>query len=344
MLKGGYAGKILDVDLSNEKIRKFSTESYFEVNTFLGGKGLAALVLWKELKQKVDPLSPENILVLSTGPLTGTLCPGTRMCIATKSPLTQLFCDSYVGGHFGAEMKLAGYDALIIRGESKDPVYLWIKDEEVEICKAKHLWGLDTFKTEDKIREEKNDQTVRVLCIGPAGEKLVRFAVINTERYRQAGRGGTGAVMGAKKLKAIAVEGNGTIKLHNVEAFVQAVKEAHRVLKENETIKARKRWGTARTLLFTSDQDLLPTRNFREATFEKAEFISAETLEKRFWIKHKACHSCPVNCGKLGVVRSGTYAGTVVEGIEYETLALMGANCGVGNHEAIAYANMRPGS
>jgi len=340
VLKGGYAGKILDVDLSSGKIRKISTDEYFDVNVFVGGKGLAAFALWKELKPKVDPFSPENVLVAASGPLTGTLCPGTRMCIVTKSPLTHLFCDSYVGGHFGAEMKLAGYDALIIRGRSEDPVYLWIEDGEVEICKASHLWGLDTFKTEEKIREERKDRTVRVLCIGPAGEKLVRFALVNTERYRQAGRGGVGAVMGSKRLKAIAVKGSGAIKLHDTETFVQAVKEAYRVLRENETIRARRRWGTARTLLFTSDQDLLPTRNFQEATFEKAESLSAETLEKRFWIKHKACHGCPVNCGKLGVVRSGPYAGTVVEGIEYETLALMGSNCGVGNHEAVAYANM----
>ena len=340
MLKGGYSGKILKVNLSNEKVDVVNTENYFDVNLLIGGKGLAAYTLWKELKQGVDPLSEGNILVFATGPLTGTLCPGTRICIAAKSPLTGLFCDSYVGGHLGAEIKMAGYDAIIICGKSEKPAYIWIQDEHIEICDANHLWGLDAFRTEEAIRKERNDRNIRVACIGPAGEKLVRFAHVNVDRYRQAGRGGLGAVMGSKKLKALAVKGTGAISIYNVKDFLEKAKEAHKAVLKNETARARKRWGTARTIVFTADQDLLPTRNFREATFEGAENLSAEILEKRFWIKHKACHSCPINCGKLGVVRSGKYAGTIVEGIEYETLALIGANCGIGNYEAVAYANM----
>ena len=340
MPRGGYVGKILKIDLTSEKIDIIRTENYFNIDLFIGGKGLAAYTLWKELKTGIDPFSEDNLLVFATGPLTGTLCPGTRMCIATKSPLTGLFCDSYVGGHLGAEIKMAGYDAVIIGGKSEKPVYIWIHDENVEICNAENLWGLDTFRTEEIIRKEKGDMTIRVACIGPAGEKLVRFAHVNVDRYRQAGRGGTGAVMGSKNLKALAVKGTGVIPIYNVEEFMEKAKEAHRAVLENETARARKRWGTARTIIFTADQDLLPTRNFREATFEAAENLSAEVLEKKFWIKHKACHSCPINCGKLGVVRSGRYAGTVVEGIEYETLALIGANCGIGNYEAVAYANL----
>ena len=340
MPRGGYVGKILKIDLTSEKIDVIRTEKYFNIDLFIGGKGLAAYTLWKELKTGIDPFSEDNLLVFATGPLTGTLCPGTRMCIATKSPLTGLFCDSYVGGHLGAEIKMAGYDAVIIGGKSEKPVYIWIHDENVEICNAENLWGLDTFRTEEMIRKEKGDMTIRVACIGPAGERLVRFAHVNVDRYRQAGRGGTGAVMGSKNLKALAVKGTGAIPIYNVEEFMEKAREAHRVVLENETARARKRWGTARTIIFTADQDLLPTRNFREATFEAAENLSAEVLEKRFWIKHKACHSCPINCGKLGVVRSGRYAGTVVEGIEYETLALIGANCGIGNYEAVAYANL----
>ena len=340
MPRGGYVGKILKIDLTSKKIDIIRTENYFNIDLFIGGKGLAAYTLWKELKTGIDPFSEDNLLVFATGPLTGTLCPGTRMCIATKSPLTGLFCDSYVGGHLGAEIKMAGYDAVIIDGKSEKPVYIWIHDENVEICNAENLWGLDTFRTEEMIRKEKGDMTIRVACIGPAGERLVRFAHVNVDRYRQAGRDGTGAVMGSKNLKALAVKGTGAIPIYNVEEFMEKAREAHRVVLENETARARKRWGTARTIIFTADQDLLPTRNFREATFEAAENLSAEVLEKRFWIKHKACHSCPINCGKLGVVRSGRYAGTVVEGIEYETLALIGANCGIGNYEAVAYANL----
>lgn len=336
----GYAGKILEADLTSQKTQEVSTESYFDIKSFIGGKGLGALALWKELKPHTDPFSPENILVFSTGPLTGTPCPSVRMCIVTKSPLTHTFCDSHVGGHLGPEIKFAGYDAIIVRGESESPVYLWVNNEEVEICDAKHLWGQDTFQTEEKIRTERKDLTIRVACIGPAGEHLVKFALINTERYRQAGRGGVGAVMGSKNLKALAVKGSGQIRFQNLEAFTQVAEEAREAVLENKTIRARRRWGTTRSVLYSSDQDLFPTRNFSEAIFEEAENLSAEVFEKLFWVKHKACYGCPVNCGKLGVVRSGSYAGTVVEGAEYETAALLGANCGISNHEAIVYANM----
>jgi aldehyde:ferredoxin oxidoreductase len=336
----GYVGKILEVDLTSQKIQKTSTEKYFSVDLFVGGKGLGSLVLWRELKPHTEPFSPENLLVFSTGPLTGTLCPSARMCIITKSPLTNTFCDSHVGGHLGPEIKFAGYDAIIVRGKSQRPVYLWVGNEEVEICDAKHLWGLDTFQTEERIRKERKDLTIRVACIGPAGEHLVKFALVNTERYRQAGRGGVGAVMGSKNLKALAVKGSGQIRIHSLEAFTQVAKEAREAVLKNQTIRARRRWGTTRSVLYSSDQDLFPTRNFSEATFEEAENLSAEVFEKRFWVKHKACHGCPVNCGKLGVVRSGIYAGTVVEGAEYETATLLGANCGISNHEAVAHANM----
>jgi aldehyde:ferredoxin oxidoreductase len=336
----GYVGRILEVDLTSQKTQKTSTEKYFNVELFVGGKGLGALALWRELKPHTDPSSPENILVFSTGPLTGTLCPSVRMCIITKSPLTNTFCDSHVGGHLGPEIKFAGYDAIIVRGKSEHPVYLWVNNEEVEICEAKNLWGLDTFQTEEKIREERKDPTIRVACIGPAGERLVKFALVNTERYRQAGRGGVGAVMGSKNLKALAVKGSGQIRIHNLEAFTQVATEAREVILKNRTIRARRRWGTTRSVLYSSDQDLFPTRNFNEATFEEVENLSAEVFEKRFWVKHKACYGCPVNCGKLGVVRSGIYAGTVVEGAEYETATLLGANCGISNHEAVAHANM----
>ena len=339
-MSNGYAGKTLEVDLTSQKIQKAPTEKYFNVELFVGGKGLGALAIWRELKPHTDPFSPENLLVFSTGPLTGTMCPSVRMCIITKSPLTNTFCDSHVGGHLGPEIKFAGYDAIIVRGKSERPVYLWVNNEEVEICDAKHLWGLDTFQTEEKIRKEREDLTIRVACIGPAGEHLVKFALVNTERYRQAGRGGVGAVMGSKNLKALAVKGSGQIRIHNLEAFTQAAKEAREAVLENKTIRARRRWGTTRSVLYASDQDLFPTRNFSEATFEEAENLSAEVFEKRFWVKHRACYGCPVNCGKLGVVRSGIYAGTVVEGAEYETATLLGANCGISNHEAVAYANM----
>lgn len=335
----GFAGKILNIDLSESTITS-ETIDVHEVEDYIGGKGYAAKLLWDRTPADFDPLGPQNIVIFATGPLTGTLCPSTRMCIVTKSPLTGIFNDSYVGGHFGHELKFAGYDVLIIGGRAEKPVYLWIDDENIEIQNADWLWGKNTFETEEKIKGKYADRTIRVASIGPAGERLVRYALVNIDLYRQAARGGIGAVMGSKNLKAIAVRGNVPIEMKDPEKFEQLAFEAYEAIKNNENLYTMKRWGTSRSVIVSSDQCLYPTRNHQEATFGGAENLSGESMERKLWIKRRACFNCPVHCGHLSLVRSSDYKGTVVEGVEYETTAMLGSDCGVDNLAAVAHANM----
>ena len=338
-MTAGYVGKILEVDLTKESI-KTAPINIDIAQRFVGGKGYAARLLWEHTKPSVEPLGPDNIVIFATGPLTATSCPSTRMCIATKSPLTGTFNDAYVGGHFGAELKFAGYDIVEIKGSSKQPTYLMIGDDNVELRDASGIWGKDTFATEDRIRAECEDESVRVACIGPAGEKLVRYAVVNVDRYRQAARGGVGTVMGSKKLKAVAVRGTGEVKVSDPDTFAKLSAEASKSIEADEGLYTMKRWGTGRSVLFSSDQDLYPTRNFQTGTFEHAENLSGEAMEKGFWVKSRACFGCPIHCGHLGVTRSSEYPQAVVEGVEYETTTLIGANCCVPSLDAVAYANM----
>jgi aldehyde:ferredoxin oxidoreductase len=332
---GGYAGKILRIDLSTDKVFTVNIES-FPIHDYIGGKGLGAYILYNELGANIDPLSPENVLMFLTGPLNG-ICPSTKMCVVGKSPLTGTFDDSYVGGHIASELKYAGYDGVIIKGRKDEPVYIRISDEDVEIEDGKHLWGLDTFETEKELIRKYAGS--HIACIGPAGEKMVKFAHINTELYRQAGRGGLGAVMGSKNLKAIVVKGHGSIKVENPKEYMEMFRETVKKLLQSDMIYHRRRWGTPRVMLVASDQDLLPTRNFQEETFQEAENLAAEAMEKSFWVKHKACSTCPINCGKIGVLRRGPYAGTVLEGVEFESAGMLGSNCGIANLEAVIHAN-----
>jgi len=338
-VSGGFAGKILNVDLSERKIVKQPLETE-KIKEFVGGKGYAARLLWERTPPNFDSLDAQNIIILATGPLTGTLCPSTRMCVVTKSPLTGTFDDSYVGGHFGHEMKFAGYDFLVISGKAEQPVYLWINDENVEIKDARWLWGKDTFETEERIKGKHKDRTIRVACIGPAGEKLVRYALVNIDLYRQAARGGIGAVMGSKNLKAVAVRGSNTIELKDPEYFEQLALEAYEAIDTDESLYTMKRWGTGRSVIFSSNQCLYPTKNYQEATFEGAESLSGESMERKIWVKRKACFNCPIHCGHLAVVKTSDYTGTIVEGVEYETTAMLGADCGIDNLAAVTHANM----
>lgn len=216
---GGYLEKILRLDLTKAKI---TTEKLKEETQkrYLGGSGLAAKILYDELKPRIDPLGPENKLVFATGPLTGTRAPSSgRHLIAAKSPLTGIWGEATSGGFWGAELKFAGFDAIVVEGKSEKPVYLWIKDGEVELKDASKIWGKDVYQTEDMIRESLGDKKIIVSSIGPAGEKLVKIACIMNDKDRAAGRCGLGAVMGSKKLKAIAVRGTQSILVEDPETF-----------------------------------------------------------------------------------------------------------------------------
>jgi aldehyde:ferredoxin oxidoreductase len=337
---GGYIRKILKVNLTENKTgtAKLNEE---DAQRFIGGKGLGAKILYDSLKSGVDPLSPENLLIFASGPLTATLAPTSgRWAVVTKSPLTGIFLDSQVGGYFGAVMKLAGFDCLIIEGTAEIPVYLWVHDESAEVVDARDLWGKGCFETE-RVLKKRLGGRVRAASIGPAGENLVRYACITVDMYRQAGRGGAGAVMGSKNLKAVVVQGAGDgIEYADPEGFRKATKKALRAIQSNHFIPLRRRYGTPIWVAPVNEAALLPTRNFKTGVFEHADEISGETMRDKLVVKDGTCYNCSIQCWKYTRVKSGKYKVKELAGPEYETIALMGSNCGVNSIEAIAHANM----
>ncbi len=328
-----YTGKILRIDLSTNRVSEESLDKN-DAKKFMGGKGLGAKLLFDEIDLTIDPLSADNVLILCTGPLTGSLAPTSgRWCVVTKSPLTSLFLDSQVGGYFGAEMKKAGYDFIIIQGRAEKPVYIAINDENVEIKDAGELWGKNSFYTEKSLRDKG-----RVFSIGVAGEKLVKFACINTELHRHAGRGGAGAVMGSKNLKAVVIKGTKKLNYADEEKFREAVKKSLKIINENSFIPTRRKYGTPIWINPVNENKLLPTYNFSKGSFEKAENISGETMHETMVVKNKACFNCSIACGKWTNFdfKEKKYE---LEGPEYETIALLGSNCGNDSLEGIAYLN-----
>ena len=329
-------GKLLRVDLSKRKIRtKALGENVFK--RFIGGKGLGIKVLLEETDPQLDPLSPANTLIFMTGPVNGTLLSGAaKFGVFFKSPLTGIFGESYCGGYFAAQLKFAGYDGLMVQGKAERPVYISIKDGEAEIKNANHIWGKDTFETEDIIKEEL-DEKFQVLSIGPAGENLVKYACISHAKGREFGRCGAGAVMGSKNLKAIAVLGTGRIEAARTEDFEEFKKELNSKIKEH--LRSLKVYGTPAIIGLTNATGTLPTRNWTEGEFDGYEKISAETLKTKLFVKSKSCFACSVACRKVSAIKDGPYAGTWVEGPEYETLFAFGSLCGNDNLESIVKAN-----
>ena len=337
---GGYVGKTLRVDLSRKKISSEDLNTQW-ARMFIGGKGLGAKYLFEELKPNTDPLSPENVMIIMTGPLTGTTAPcASRYAMFTKSPLTGAFLDSYIGGYLGAELKFAGFDAVIIKGKAEKPVYLWITDGKAEFRDAKDLWGLDIHETEKRIKEDLEDKEVKVAAIGPAGENLVKMACITVDLYRHAGRGGAGAVMGSKKLKAVAVRGHQGVSVPKIEDFIALSQE----ITKNDVLTADNEWakidGTPGFLRMVQEAGILPTRNFQMGVFEHVNKIDEVALKEKILVRRRACYGCPLGCGNLTQVKHGPFAGTVVEGPEYETLAMAGANCYISDLEGIAKYNL----
>jgi len=334
----GWMGKILRVDLTKGRIVTEDLNPDL-AKEFIGGRGLASKVLFDEVDPQVDALSPENKLIFSTGPLTGTgAVTSSRYMVATKSPLTGAIACSNSGGYFGPELKFAGYDLIILEGRSDNPVYLWIEDDRVELRRAEHLWGKDTSQTEDLIRAETHKRA-KIACIGPAGEKLVRIAAVMNDKNRAAARSGVGAVMGSKKLKALAVKGSKKVGIADRKAF----KEANMLVLEKlksapPTAEGLPNLGTAMGVNFFNELHLLPTRNFQEGFLGKAEKISGEAIAQSIFVKKKACYACPIGCGRVTKVNDPEFQGEG-EGPEYETIAALGSNCGIDNLAAITKAN-----
>lgn len=334
----GWAGNLLTVELTKEKAKVEPLNTVLATN-FLGGRGINAKLLFDEIKPKIDPLGPENILIFGTGPLTGTLCPSSgRFNVSAKSPITGIFGDSNAGGWWAPELKWAGYDHIVIHGRAERPVYLWIDDEHVEIRDASHLWGRDTWETQDMIREEHGDPGVQSVCIGHAGEGLVRYACIIHGLKRAAGRTGMGAVMGSKNLKAIAVRGTKGIEVARPDEFVEAAKEMHMRLRKSKFFEAYSKYGTLLLTMLLNESGRLSAMNWRSSCFENAEKLSGEVFLENYNVKNRACYGCPIHCSHYYVVRKGRYAG-YGEGPEFVTVYALGPKCGVDDFEAVLKAN-----
>jgi len=333
----GYTGKTLTVNLTTGTWMTGILPQELAVN-FLGGKGFGAQILFDRLNSGVDPLSQENIMVFATGPLTGTPAPGSsRTVMSTKSPLTGLWLDSNCGGFFGPELKQAGFDILIIEGRAPEPVYILIENDRVEIRPAGDLWGQDTFKITEKLKARHGSRHMTA-CIGPAGEKMAPIAGIVSE-YRTFARGGGGAVMGSKNLKAIAVKGNKDIKLNDPDIFMRVLKEVYDRLRTVSAIGGgRTRYGTNVILSSVNEAGIHPVRNFQKAVFDGRGRINEKELAEKYYVKNRACFSCPISCSKASKVAAGKYEGSFNEGPEYENVWAFGAQCGNSEMGAIIQA------
>ena len=334
----GWTGTILEVDLTCGSVlaRELPEELAFN---YLGQAGINSRILYDRVSSSTDPLSPEALLIFGVGPLGGTLAPCSgRLSVTFKSPLTNIFGDSNCGGHFASELKMAGYDHIVVFGKAPHPVYLWIDNDRVQIRDARSVWGKTTWETDDLVREDVGERTAQVACIGPAGERLVRFAAIICNRARAAARCGPGAVMGSKNLKAIAVRGDRGIHIADKSALREAVDEAVGAILADPLYESAKTYGTLAITPLAQALGFLPTRNFRESTFEGAHKLGGEVFLERFATRHKGCYNCPVACSRLYKVAEGPYA-TRGEGPEYETVSALGAKCGNDDFESILHAN-----
>jgi len=332
-----YFGRALDLDLSSGEQKMYDVPERI-IKEYVGGKGLGARILYDELEPGVDPLSPLNVLIFVTGPLTSTIAPTSgRWAVVTKSPHTGVFLDSQVGGHFGAALRRAGVDVLIVRGKAESPVYIYVENGKAELRDAGHLWGKGIIGTEDELK--RIHPGCKVGSIGPAGEHLVTFSMIGFDYFRQAGRGGAGAVMGSKNLKAVVVKPGGEVKYYDKSAMQSIVSRLLELIRENSVLKQRTEIGTPMWVKMANDGGFLPTRNFSKGVYECYEDVSGEAMKQRIWVKNKACYGCPIACGKLTRVREGKYKGNEVEGPEYETVALLGSNCEIRQIESVAFLN-----
>lgn len=335
----GWVGKILRVNLKNGTI-KTEALNMKDAKLYLGARGLGTKMFMDEVDPKVEPFSPDNKLIFLTGPLTGTF--GTsagRYEVVTKAPLTGTIGASNSGGHFGPELKYAGYDGIIFEGKSEKPAYLYINDDQVELRSAEHLWGKTVNETTDELLQQTFDDA-RVACIGPAGEKLVLFATIMNEKGRAAGRSGLGAVMGSKNLKAIVVKGSKSIQIAKPQEFQESCMDSRKKLKAHPvTGEGLAAYGTQILVNILNQSGALPTRNWRDGgVFEHAEDISGETLTEKYLVRNKGCFGCSIGCGRITRISEGKFK-SFGEGPEYEAGWSYGADCGVKELDAVCKAN-----
>lgn len=335
-----HAGRYLELDLSTGAQRECRIAEE-DARRFYLGSGYAAWLLAQELHPELDALDPQSPLYVFNGLLTGSLAPtACRTSFCGRCPLTGIWNEANVGGHFGAALRAAGFDGLVLRGRAAEPVYLYVHEGRVEVRPAGHLWGLDTFEAYARLMEETHPKA-RAAVIGPAGEQGVRYAAImqgGQPHSRAAGRGGMGAVFGSKQVKAIVAYGDEKPTYADTEAFLAHVKALNATLRQNGSGLAM--YGTAGGVPAAEFKGDLPLRNWRDGSWPAgAHAISGQTLHETYWLKHTFCHACPIGCGKLIEVKEGPYAGVYGEGPEYETLAGFGGMLLIDDLSAISRCN-----
>jgi aldehyde:ferredoxin oxidoreductase len=336
-MENGFRGKILRVNLSKDKTSVETLEETFYRRHF-GGRGLISYILLNELEPRINPLGPENKLIFACGPVTGAPISGSgRNSVGAKSPLTGAYGEAEAGGYWGSELKRAGFDAIIVEGKASNPVYLWIRDQKVELMDASSLWGLEIKKSQETIRKELDNKTVKVAQIGPGGEKLVRYACVLNDINHAAGRGGMGAVMGSKNLKAIAVKGTKRVPVHKPKRLGKLA----RWMAQNVDSVARvlHTYGTGAEMDAGLEVGNLPVRNFRDGDFPEVDSISAEAVKDTVGAGMGTCFACVVACKKEVKVNEPWTVDPDYGGPEYETLAALGSNCGVSDLKAVCKAN-----
>jgi aldehyde:ferredoxin oxidoreductase len=335
----GYMGKILRVNLSRREIKEEPLNPKL-ARDYIGGTGLGDRIIYDEVPPQTDPLSPASKIVFATGPVTGTNFPsGSRFQICFKSPLTGILCDASSGGYWGTDFKRAGYDALIVEGASADPVYLWIHDGQAEIRDARHLWGQDALDVQGSIQKELGDDKICVAGIGPAGEKQVLLSCIINDEGRAPGRGGNGAILGAKKLKAVAVRGTKSVPIRDLQTYNELCK---RIAKDNATaegIAAMREFGTAQVLDNLIPVGDIPVKNWQLGIWEEGcKKLGGKKMKETILVPHRPCYRCTLGCSRYIRINEGPYK-MEGPGPEYETLAAMGTMCLIDDLNAVSFAN-----
>lgn len=333
-----FMGKILRVNLSEGRVSEEDIpESWLK--DYLGGAGLATKYLYDEVKAGIEPLGPENKLIFMAGCLTSTPSPSTgRYSVVAKSPLTGFWAQSNSAGFWGSDFRKTGFDGIIFEGVSPQPVYLVIEDGKAELKGAGDIWGKNVLETTSLLKE-KLGKGFNVACIGIAGENLVKYAAILNDEHRAAGRCGMGAVMGSKRLKAIAVKGSKTVQIANQAAFTEVAKKQYALLEESMLKIAMETFGTAVVLDLVNVRGGLPTRNWQTGVFPNIEKINATAINETLLVDRKNCFACPIKCGRVTEIKTGPYAGSKGEGPEYETIGTCGAMCDIDDLEAITMAH-----
>ncbi|UCE97431.1 MAG: aldehyde ferredoxin oxidoreductase family protein [Dehalococcoidia bacterium] len=341
-IKGGYFKKGLHIDLGTGNADSWDIPDSF-IEKYIGGRGFGAKLVWDNLKKhdfQINPLGPENLMVVAPGPLTGIYLPSSGKCsFVAISPATGLYGDSSVGGSFGIELRQTGIDILSIAGKASELSVIFIDNSRAKIIPMPELKGKSCLETEGIIREHLDTTSAHIAVIGPAGENMVKFACVNADWGRQAGRTGFGAIMGSKKLKAIVVRGHQDLPVHDVSGLMEEADKAYKYLKEHKYFRMWQQEGLMNVVEYANEKGILPAYNFKDTIFARHKQINGGAMLADYKIGDSACFSCSMCCGNICLVKSGKYMGTVVEGPEYETCAMLGSNLGIDNFAAILSAN-----